>query len=436
MRKITTEEAKTLCKFYDRSDRDALEYLVYFCKNEDMKQLFKLAQNAQILDMYDIYSTMTAEDYQQQKWELFNKYGFYMKQEGGMYFKENEKEKEEETIIETWEEFEQKYKNEMRDFMTEEREREFVNDYCNCCEAEGFNNVYWSPYTEWENYYGKPFKVIKRATERENDLEVLPMWIIQFEDGKRIQAYPEEIVTSEMERNECPKKYLTKKENNKMIKTWEEFEKEYGDEERETMSTERERQMVNDLANCYENDGLNKVFWSPFDNDGEIQYYGKPFKVLGRCPENRNNLRILPLWDIEFEDGKQLTVEHCEIFTKSMADIGCPKEFLIEKDQEDLNCLYARLMMKLQCELFSYKEILYRMTVDEVMDEAYKLTMLKEFVKIFETQSKETLNVEQFNFFLRMDNALEYLYATWLGYDSNEREIFADFLFEGWNWEM
>jgi hypothetical protein len=92
--------------------------------------------------------------------------------------------------------------------------------------------------------------------------------------------------------------------------------------------------------------------------------------------------------------------------------------------------------MKLQCELFSYKEKLYRMTVDEVMNEAYKLTMFKEFVKIFETQSNKVLNAEQFNFFLRMNNVLEFLYNAWLTHDSNEGEIYANFLFKGWDWSM
>ena len=338
--------------------------------------------------------------------------------------------------ITEWDEFDLKYKNKLRDFMSEEEEREFINDYCNCCETEGFNKVYWSPYTEWEKYYGKPFKVIKRVTEKECDLEVLPMWKIQFEDDRIISAYPEEIVTHEMKRNECPKKYLDKKEKNKMIKTWDELEEKYEEEERETMTAEREREFVNGLSICYENEGFNKVFWSPYANEGEMQYYGKPFKVLGRTSEIRNNLKILPLWDIEFEDGKQLTVEPFEIFTKAMKDEGCPKNFLIDEKQEELNCLYARLMMKLQCELFSYKEKLYRMTVDDVMDEAYKLTMLKEFVKVFEWYAKEELNVNQFNFYLRMDNVLQFLYDAWLAHESEEQEIYKRFLFEDWDWSM
>lgn len=233
------------------------------------------------------------------------------------------------------------------------------------------------------------------------------------------------------------------KENNNMIKTWDELTEKHGNFDREKeMNKEKEREYVKDLFSVYENEGFNKVFWSPSMNIGEEKYFGKPFKVLGRTPETRNNLSLLPLWDIEFEDGKQLTVEAFEIITVEMRAHNCPNEYLIKaednnnEEQEDLNCLYARLIMKLHCELFSYKEKLYRMIVDEVIEEAYKLTMLKEFVKIFETQSKENLNSKQFNFFLRMDNALEYLYEVWLAEDTNEREIYADFLFKDWNWEM
>jgi hypothetical protein len=338
-------------------------------------------------------------------------------------------------MIKTWEELEEKYRNEERHLMTTEREREFVNDCFECYENEGFNKVFWSPYHGNEKYKGKTFKVLGRTTEKECELEWQPVWRIQFSDGKIINAFPEEIIASEMKQfNKCPKEYLNKKENDNMVKTWEELEKKY-EEERETMSTEREREYVNDLANCYENEGLNKVFWSPFNNEGETQYYGKPFKVLGRCPENRNNLRILPLWDIEFEDGNQLTVEHYEIFTKSMADMDCPKNFLIPL-QEEIDCLYEQLMEKLQKEMQDYKEKLQDMTVDEVINEAYKFTMLKEFVKCFEVFSKDYLTNEQFKNLLNVkDNLLEILYNDWINYDSEEQSIYKEFIFGYWNWE-
>ena len=341
------------------------------------------------------------------------------------------------STVKDWLEFEHKYKNKLRDFMSEEEEREFINDYSVCCENEGFNRVFWSPYEEQKEHIGKKFKVLRRLNEEECFLDAQPMWEIELEDGTIFSAFPEEIVPSEMKANKCPKKYLDKKENNKMIKTWDEFNEKYDKYDyRENMSKEREREYVNDLFSVYENEGFNKVFWSPYSNEGEEKYYGKTFKVLGRCPETRNNLSLLPLWDIEFEDGKQLTVEPCEIFTEAMKDKGCPEVFLIDEEQENLNCLYARLMIKLQCELFSYKETLYRMTVDEVMDEAYKLTMLKEFVNVFECYAKEELNANQFHFYLRMNNALQFLYDAWLAHDSEEQEIYKRFLFEGWDWSM
>lgn len=231
----------------------------------------------------------------------------------------------------------------------------------------------------------------------------------------------------------------TEKEKTIMVKNWDDLKEKYP-EDRACMTIEREREFVQDISNCFENEGLNEVFWSDYGNIGETEYYGKPFKVLGRTTEKRNNLCLLPLWDIEFEDGKQLTVEPHEIFTDAMRVHGCPEKYLIntkeEKNKEDLNCLYARLIMKLQCELFSYKEKLYRATVDEVMDEAYKLTMLKEFVKVFEWYAKEELNANQFNFYLRMNNVLQFLYDAWLAHDSEEQEIYKRFLFEGWDWSM
>jgi hypothetical protein len=39
--------------------------------------------------------------------------------------------------------------------------------------------------------------------EPDYDLEVLPVWKIQFEDGQIHEAYPEEIIPSEMKNNGC-----------------------------------------------------------------------------------------------------------------------------------------------------------------------------------------------------------------------------------------
>ena len=42
-------------------------------------------------------------------------------------------------------------------------------------------------------YIGKRFKVTGRCKAPEWDLECLPAWNIEFEDGHKMEAYPEEI---------------------------------------------------------------------------------------------------------------------------------------------------------------------------------------------------------------------------------------------------
>ena len=218
--------------------------------------------------------------------------------------------------------------------------------------------------------------------------------------------------------------FINTKENNNMIKTWEELKEKYNNYEyRENMSKERERGYVNDLFSIYENEGFNKVFWSPYDNEGEEKYYGKTFKVLGRCSESRNNLSLLPLWDIEFEDGKQLTVEPCEIIFSQMKAEGCPEEYLIKinsleeelidkKKQEELEkkSLKAQLLDKLNKEFDNFKEILRCLTVDEVIELAYKYVMFKEFICIFESFADTHLSKSRMINFLNQNNLLNYLY--------------------------
>jgi hypothetical protein len=109
-----------------------------------------------------------------------------------------------------------------RQDMTMEQEIEFVNQCFDNYEKEGFSKVFVSPYDytdEISNRQGASFKVIGRTkmrTETDNgeataDLECLPMWQIQFEDGKVISAYAEEIIPSEIKENlwrESDKQYL------------------------------------------------------------------------------------------------------------------------------------------------------------------------------------------------------------------------------------
>jgi hypothetical protein len=104
--------------------------------------------------------------------------------------------------INSWEDMRVKYP-EYRDEMTEERERNFVNDCFSLYEKEGFAKKFWSCGGDYKDYHGKPFKVSGRATEKDVDLTCLPMWNIQFEDGFIMQAYPDEIIPMEMRNNGC-----------------------------------------------------------------------------------------------------------------------------------------------------------------------------------------------------------------------------------------
>ena len=73
-------------------------------------------------------------------------------------------------------EFDKKWKGISTDDMTDEQFVEFKND---CFEMS--------------------FKVLRRATTEECDLEAMPIWYIEFENGDTAYCYPEEICKSENE---------------------------------------------------------------------------------------------------------------------------------------------------------------------------------------------------------------------------------------------
>lgn len=97
---------------------------------------------------------------------------------------------------------------EPRETMTEEREKEFVEDCFSYYEAEGFSKRFWSPYDSHKKYVYEAFEVVGRCTTDDCDLCTLPMWRIKFSDETIISVYPEEIISSEMKANGCTfKKY-------------------------------------------------------------------------------------------------------------------------------------------------------------------------------------------------------------------------------------
>lgn len=105
--------------------------------------------------------------------------------------------------IESWEQLREKYPM-YREDMEEDMEEQFVEDCFSLYEKEGFAPFYWSPHTDCLDYIGQQFEVVGRCAADENhDLSVLPMWKIKFSDGFIGEAYPEEIIPSEMRSNGC-----------------------------------------------------------------------------------------------------------------------------------------------------------------------------------------------------------------------------------------
>ena len=52
-----------------------------------------------------------------------------------------------------------------------------------------------SPYDQYRHRNGHIFEIVREITkpDKEHDAEVLPMFLIRFEDGLQIEAWPEEI---------------------------------------------------------------------------------------------------------------------------------------------------------------------------------------------------------------------------------------------------
>ena len=86
-----------------------------------------------------------------------------------------------------------------REDMTEEQEKEFVNDCFVAYERIGFLDRFNSPYDDNSEHNGMVFRVIRRAVVRdadgnlECDLEAMPVWLVEFENGDTAFCYPEEI---------------------------------------------------------------------------------------------------------------------------------------------------------------------------------------------------------------------------------------------------
>lgn len=97
----------------------------------------------------------------------------------------------------TEKEFDQKWKDADPDKLSDEELRQFKQDCFAMYEQTGFLDAFNSPYDEQGEHNGMAFKVVRRATAEECDLEAMPLWLVEFENGDTAYCYPEEICKAE-----------------------------------------------------------------------------------------------------------------------------------------------------------------------------------------------------------------------------------------------
>lgn len=81
-----------------------------------------------------------------------------------------------------------------REDMTDEQLTAFIEDCFTLYETTGFADTLRSPYSDQSDYNGRPFKVIRRATAEECDVESMPQWVVKIEgNDDEVFCFPEEI---------------------------------------------------------------------------------------------------------------------------------------------------------------------------------------------------------------------------------------------------
>ena len=97
----------------------------------------------------------------------------------------------------TEKEFNKKWKAADPDKLSDEELLQFKQDCFAMYEQAGFLDAFNSPYDEQGEHNGMAFKVVRRATTEECDLEAMPLWLVEFENGDTAYCYPEEICKAE-----------------------------------------------------------------------------------------------------------------------------------------------------------------------------------------------------------------------------------------------
>lgn len=106
----------------------------------------------------------------------------------------------------TEKEFDKKWKGADTDKLSDEQLQQFKQDRFAMYEQAGFLDTFDSPYDEQGEHNGMTFKVVRRATTEECDLEAMPLWLVEFENGDTAYCYPEEICKAEKKAREDSRK--------------------------------------------------------------------------------------------------------------------------------------------------------------------------------------------------------------------------------------
>ena len=176
IKKVSLNEKNELIVLYDSNTGDSYASDVHFEYNEDFEgeDTFNFSDKASdifsIEMALEIYSSMVNYD--------LPRFLKKRKEEHRKLLEEYEK---------TW-----------KDINIYELDNEQLCKCKNACfelyEKTGFLTFLDSPYVEdADEQNGTPFKVLRRATTDEADLEDMPIWLIQCENGEKAYCYPEEI---------------------------------------------------------------------------------------------------------------------------------------------------------------------------------------------------------------------------------------------------
>ena len=94
---------------------------------------------------------------------------------------------------------------------------------------------------------------------------------------------------------------------------------------------------------------------------------------------------------------------------------------IMEENEEEMNSLKEELMRKLEQEMFEYKESLKEKAPDEIMQNAYELTIKQEIIDFYNYDLGYTK--EDLETLIKEPNLLEQGYDEWLSFDGNLREV-------------